>query len=230
MCPNLIQLTFADADRNNRGVIRNQPVSFRTKEKMSDDQTISRRTALKVLAVGVGAAAAPNIVAQHPHPHTGVEMVGDATIVADTKLQFFTAPEMATITLMSDLIIPADERSPGAKDAGVPAFIDLMVNESTVETKSLWRNGLAAIDKLSQKEFGNIFSSLSSADQISLLKLISRNEYQARKIEERFFIAIKGLTVDGYYTSQLGIHKELQYKGNAYLKDFIGCTHPEHTG
>jgi hypothetical protein len=196
---------------------------------MADDETISRRTALKVLAVGVGAAAAPNLVAQHSHPHTGVEMVSDAPVVVEPQLRWFTATEMTTITSMSELIIPADERSPGAKDAGVPAFIDQMVNESTVETKSLWRNGLAAIDKLSQKEFGNIFSALKPEDQTSVLKLISRNEYQPRKIEERFFIAIKGLTVDGYYTSQPGIHKELQYKGNAYLKDFIGCTHPEHT-
>jgi hypothetical protein len=196
---------------------------------MADDETISRRTALKVLAIGVGAAAVPNVVGQHPHPHTGVEMVNDAPVVAPSQPRFFTAAEMTSIAAISDLIIPADERSPGAKDAGLPEFIDLMVNESTLETKSLWRNGLAAVDKLSQKQFGKIFGELSSADQISLLKLISRNEYQARKLEERFFIAIKGLTVDGYYTSEIGIHKELQYKGNAYLKDFIGCTHPEHT-
>ena len=136
---------------------------------------------------------------------------------------------MTSITLMSDLIIPADEQSPGAKDAGVPAFIDLMVSESSVETKNLWRNGLAAVDQLCKNEFGNTFGTLMSEQQVAVLKLISRNEYQPRRIEERFFIAIKGLTVDGYYTSELGIHQELRYKGNAYLKDFAGCTHPEHT-
>jgi len=136
---------------------------------------------------------------------------------------------MTSISLMSDLIIPADEQSPGAKDAGVPAFIDLMISESSVETKNLWRNGLAAVDQLCKKEFGNSFGTLSSEQQVTVLKLISRNEYQPRRIEERFFIAIKGLTVDGYYTSELGIHQELRYKGNAYLKDFAGCTHPEHT-
>ncbi len=73
-----------------------------------------------------------------------------------------------------------------------------------------------------------MFDTLTSEQQVAALKLISRNEYQPRRIEERFFIAIKGLTVDGYYTSELGIHQELRYKGNAYLKDFAGCTHPEH--
>ena len=193
---------------------------------MPKDETISRRTALKILGVGVGVASAPSVFAQHPHPHTGVEMVEMDT---RSQLRFFTAAEMTSISLMADLIIPTDEQSPGAKDAGVPAFIDLMVSESSVETKNLWRNGLVAIDQLSKKEFGNTFGTLTSEQQVAVLKLISRNEYRPRKIEERFFVAIKGLTVDGYYTSELGIHQELRYKGNAYLKDFTGCTHPEHT-
>jgi len=196
---------------------------------MSNDKTISRRTALKILGVGVGVASAPSVLAQHPHPHTGVEMVAPIEAQAHSQLRFFTHTEMTSIVMMSDLIIPADEQSPGAKDAGVPVFIDLMVSESSVETKNLWRNGLAAIDQLCNKEFGHPFGNLKSEQQVAVLKLISRNEYQPRKIEERFFVAIKGLTVDGYYTSELGIHQELRYKGNAYLKDFSGCTHPEHT-
>jgi hypothetical protein len=196
---------------------------------MSNDETISRRTALKILGVGVGVASAPSILGQHPHPHTGVEMVAPIDGETPGKLHFFTPAEMTSITLMTDLIIPSDEQSPGAKDAGVPAFIDLMVSGSAVETKSLWRNGLAAIDQLCNKEFGHPFGTLKSEQQVAVLKLISRNEYRPRKIEERFFVAIKGLTVDGYYTSELGIHQELRYKGNAYLKDFAGCTHPEHT-
>ena len=195
---------------------------------MSNDETISRRTALKILGVGVGVASAPSVFAQQPHPHTGVEMVSPVNEQTPSQLRFFTPAEMTSITLISDLIIPTDPQSAGAKDAGVPAFIDLMVSESSVETKNLWRNGLVAVDQLSKKEFGNTFGSLTSEQQVATLKLISRNEYQPRRIEERFFIAIKGLTVDGYYTSELGIHQELQYKGNAYLKDFAGCTHPEH--
>ena len=193
---------------------------------MPKDETISRRTVLKILGVGVGVASAPSVFAQHPHAHTGVEMVDMDT---RSQLRFFTAAEMTSIALMTDLIIPTDEQSPGAKDAGVPAFIDLMVSESSVETKNLWRNGLAAIDEFCKKEFGNTFTTLTSEQQVAVLRLISRNEYQPRRIEERLFIAIKGLTVDGYYTSELGIHEELRYKGNAYLKDFAGCTHPEHT-
>jgi hypothetical protein len=81
---------------------------------------------------------------------------------------------------------------------------------------------------MSQERFSTAFITASSDQQVTLLKAISNNEYKARSIEERFFVAIKSLTVDGYYTSQVGIHKDLHYKGNAYLKDFVGCTHPEH--
>ena len=58
--------------------------------------------------------------------------------------------------------------------------------------------------------------------------MISKNEKSPQSLEERFFRAIKNLTIDGYYTSKIGIHQELQYKGNTYLKEFKGCTHPEH--
>ncbi|HTF36757.1 MAG TPA: gluconate 2-dehydrogenase subunit 3 family protein, partial [Blastocatellia bacterium] len=61
-----------------------------------------------------------------------------------------------------------------------------------------------------------------------LLKEISKNERSPQTVEEKFFRTIKNATVDGYYTSEIGIHKELHYKGNAYLKEFVGCTHPEH--
>ncbi|HKE56316.1 MAG TPA: gluconate 2-dehydrogenase subunit 3 family protein [Pyrinomonadaceae bacterium] len=189
---------------------------------MSDDDTISRRTALKIIAVGVGAVSAPPVLGQHQHH--GMEPV----VEAQAPLRFFTAPEIATITVISDLIIPTDEHSPGAKESGVPGFIDLMVSDSPDETKTLWRDGLAAVDRLCQKKFAVTFAAANTQQQVSLLKEISKNEYSPKTIEERFFIAIKGLTVDGYYTSQIGIHQELRYKGNAYLKDFVGCTHPEH--
>jgi gluconate 2-dehydrogenase gamma chain len=194
---------------------------------MSDEQTISRRSVLKILAVGV--AGATHALGQTPHPHTGVEMITPAATPTEVSPRFFNAMEMAAITVMSDLIIPADEQSPGAREAGVPAFIDLMISESSVETKNLWRNGLAAVERLSQKEFSSSFGVAKPEQQLALVKQIARNEYQPRKIEERFFIAIKGLTVDGYYTSQIGIHQDLHYKGNANLAEFTGCTHPEHT-
>ena len=197
---------------------------------MSDEQHISRRAALKVIAVGVGTASALPILeetslGQQDHSGMVMEKPSDST----TRVhRFFNAHEIATVAAISELIIPADEDSPGAVAADVPAFIDLMISESTADVKRLWHEGLVAIDKMSHEKFSTAFINANADQQDRLLKAISKNEYNARSIEERFFVAIKGLTVDGYYTSQIGIHQELHYKGNAYLKDFVGCTHPEH--
>jgi hypothetical protein len=57
---------------------------------------------------------------------------------------------------------------------------------------------------------------------------VSRNEAKPQdRRRNGLFKAIKNMTIDGYYTSKIGIDQELQYKGNTYLKEFKGCTHPE---
>ena len=197
---------------------------------MSDEKNISRRAALKVIAVGVGSASTlpileDRVLGQHKHPSG---QTSGATDRAAGVGKFFNPHEMETIAAISDLIIPTDEHSPGARAAGVSGFIDLMVSESSNEVKALWREGLEALDRTSVLRHSEPFNRAAQEHQISLLKAISRNERRPNTIEERFFVAIKSLTVDGYYTSPIGIHQDLRYKGNAYLKDFLGCTHPEH--
>jgi len=188
-----------------------------------------------VIAVGVGAASTLPILenrALGQHKHAGMQMGQHpgASVLAAEGGRFFNPQEMETIAAISDLIIPTDEHSPGAKAAGVSGFIDLMVSESSNETKALWRDGIAAVDRMSELQFSAAFHRAGQEHQISILKAISRNERMPLTIEERFFVAIKSLTVDGYYTSPIGIHQDLRYKGNAYLKEFVGCTHPEHMG
>src|SRR6266576_1575099 len=197
---------------------------------MSNERNISRRAALKVIAVGVGTASTlpileSRVTGQHTHSEMQMGQSPGASVPAAEDSRFFNPREMETIAAISDLIIPTDEHSPGARAAGVSGFIDLMVNESSNEIKALWRDGLAAVDRMSERRFSAAFNQAGEEHQISLLKAISRNERRPRTIEERFFVAIKGLTVDGYYTSAIGIHQDLQYKGNAYLKEFVGCTH-----
>jgi hypothetical protein len=200
---------------------------------MSDEKNISRRAALKVIAVGVGTAGTlpileNSVVGQHQHSDLQPGGSPAAPVATMEGGRFFNPQEMETITAISDLIIPTDEHSPGARAAKVPSFIDLIVSESSNEVKALWREGLVGVDRMSESQFSAPFNRAGQENQISLLKAISRNERRPNTIEERFFVAIKSLTVDGYYTSPIGIHQDLQYKGNAYLKDFVGCTHPEH--
>jgi hypothetical protein len=198
------------------------------------EEQVSRREAIKTIGAGVGVIATLPVLggsagaqelAAHEHSHDS----GQATAPAKAQpLKFFTEEENRTVIEMSERIIPADEHSPGAKAAGVSGYIDLVISESPDVTKQTWREGLAAINKMSTDKFGKPFADSTADQQIELLKEISKNERSPQTVEERFFRTIKYATVDGYYTSEIGIHKELHYKGNAYLKEFTGCTHPEH--
>jgi len=194
---------------------------------------ITRREALKTIGVGASALSVLPILKT---PAAGQELAHDHTshaaqASADSKpqpLRFFTPEENRTVIEMSERIIPADDHSPGAKEARVSEFIDLIVSESPENIRQTWRDGLAAINKMSQSKFSKPFADATADQQVDLLKEISKNEKSPQTVEERFFRTIKYATVDAYYTSEIGIHKELQYKGNTYLKEFTGCTHPEH--
>src|SRR6202158_1301144 len=142
---------------------------------MPNEKKLSRRAALKVIAVGVGTASAlpildNHVLGQHPEMQMGPNPV--APVPAVEGARFFNPQELETIAAISDLIIPTDEHSPGARAAGVSGFIDLMVNESPKEIKALWRGGLAAVDRVSELKFSAGFNRASQKEQISLLKTI----------------------------------------------------------
>jgi len=194
---------------------------------------ITRREAIKTITVGTGVVATlpvlgSRVTAQDQPAHNHAHAAQATTSSAPYKLKFFTDEENKTIIEMSEQIIPTDDSSPGAKAAMVNEYIDLIVSESPADVKQTWREGLAAVNKKSTEMFGKSFAQASSDQQVQLLKEISKNERNPTSVEERFFRTLKNATIDGYYTSEIGIHKELHYKGNSYLKEFVGCTHPEH--
>ena len=202
--------------------------------KQKDEMT--RREAIKSIGLGAGVIATLPVVGKdafsqeqlaHDHAHSSRQQAPDEK---PQPLRFFTEEENRTVIEMSERIIPADESSPGAKATRVNEYIDLVVSESPEITKQNWREGLAAIDNMSRDKFGRAFAAATVDQQIELLKQISKNEKAPSTVEERFFRTIKYATVDGYYTTEIGIKKELRYKGNTYLKEFTGCTHPEHQG
>jgi hypothetical protein len=200
---------------------------------MADDkEQLTRREAIKTIGVGVGVIASLPVLAHGAatqelasHDHSPAQATAPAKSRA---LKFFTEEENRTVIEMSERIIPADAHSPGAKAAQANEYIDLVVSESPDATKQNWREGLAAINRMSSEKFGKPFADTSVEQQIELLQEISRNERSPQTVEERFFRTIKYATIDGYYTSEIGIKKELQYKGNSFLKEYTGCTHPEH--
>ncbi len=182
---------------------------------------MERRTALKLIAGGVIAERLES--AQH-------HLVQIAQAPATYKLQFFSPAQNELTDRLSDLIIPTDDHSPGAHEAKVSYFIDLMVANSRKEVQEQWAAGLKGVEAEAGKRFQKPFLKCSAEQQDQIMAAMAANEGKPSTELERFFARLKSMTIDGYYTSPIGIHKDLQYKGNTAMAEFPGCTHPEHQG
>jgi hypothetical protein len=116
-------------------------------------------------------------------------------------------------------MIPTDEVSPGARAAGVHDWIDFVVANSPVEVQERWREGLAALDRSSQESCGRRFFELDQDAQRKLLEKFAAHEEYPSTPGERFFALAKEATVDGYYTSEIGLMKDLRYQGGSYASE-----------
>lgn len=182
---------------------------------------ITRREILKLTASAIVAAPLSNLpTAQAATDHPA----SNAGLITDNKAPlFFTRNEFKLVDELTELMIPTDEHSPGARAANVAAYLDARLAESFEEApKQVWRDGLKLIESLSQEMHGQPFLQASQEQRIALLTRISQNEMNPKKPEEIFFRELKARTAHAYYTSKIGIHTEMQYKGNTYLKEFVG--------
>lgn len=128
--------------------------------------------------------------------------------------KFFNPHEMATIGVLSDIIIPADEVSGSASQAGVPDFIEFMVKDKP-DFQTPLRGGLHWLDMQMVKMYGTSFKDSQPAQQIALIEAIA---YPAKarpqmKPGVSFFNLMRNLTATGFFTSEMGI-KDMGYKGN----------------
>jgi hypothetical protein len=143
--------------------------------------------------------------------------------VASGGPKFFTKDELAMVDELTELIIPTDEHSPGARAAGCAGYIDGRLAEAFEdEPRTLWREGLKAIDTASQSLNGHRFLESSEAERTAVLTKIAAAEHEPKTPEEKFFVELKSRTVQAYYTSEIGIHKEMEYKGNTMLQEYVG--------
>jgi hypothetical protein len=197
--------------------------------------TVTRRDALKLAAVAAATPLLPR----------GLAEAADAAATSAAG-RFFTAPEMALLDELVELIIPADTHSGGARAAGVAGYIDgrlaqydpaIPVLKADMER---WKAGLAAVDALARETSGKTFLETSPAERTALLERIAkplteaevpteepeeRRQPAAAKPEtggQRFFVELKSWTARGYYTSKIGIHDEMEYKGNRAIVEFSG--------
>jgi hypothetical protein len=185
-----------------------------------------RRQWLKTSATVLGATLLPlpAVAAQTPQAETAPVTPEAKPTEAKSSARFFTPAQHALVDELSETIIPADNHSGGAKAAKVADYIDQVLRESPDDTqKALWREALRLVDVMSQHYHGKSFVDASAEDRIAVLTVLSDNDRMTDLPEVRFFIELKHLTVRGYYTSKIGIHDELEYKGNRILQEFAGC-------
>ena len=176
---------------------------------------MQRRDALKFLATGaIATGAAPDLVAffQEAHPASGY------------ALRTLNPHQNATVILMSEIIIPETD-TPGAKGARVNEFIDVILTEwATEDDRNHFLDGLASVDKQSNELYGKDFVDASPAQQLALLRaldeavgmLAGRPARHSNTVPDwdtqlrgNFFTVFKGITLHGYYTSEVGFSREL---------------------
>jgi gluconate 2-dehydrogenase gamma chain len=184
-----------------------------------------RRQWLKASATVLGASLLPLFgaaAAEAPQAETSAPQAKPTE--AKTAGRFFTPSQHALVEELSETIIPADSHSGGAKAAKVAGYIEKILRETTDDSKkALWREALPLIDSMSQHYNGKTFVNASPEERIALLTVLSNNDDITDVPEVRFFLELKRMTVEGYYTTKIGIHDELEYKGNRVNQEFVGC-------
>ena len=136
---------------------------------------------------------------------------------------FFEKDDFATLERLTEIIIPSDEHSPGAREAEVAKYIDRTVAEAfDPEEKRSWRDGLALVNEISKANAGVAFLKASPEQQVLVMHKLAGDERNGHKKNEQFFGQLKETTAFVYYSSSIGIHQEIQYKGNVILEQFVG--------
>jgi gluconate 2-dehydrogenase gamma chain len=176
---------------------------------MADDLT--RRQLIEVAAGAV--VAAPLLAGVSA---AAAEAVGVAP-------GFFTAAELKLVDELTEMIIPTDEHSPGARAAKVASYINARLAEAfDKDLRPRWRAGLQAIDAAAKAAHGHAFMRCTPDQRLAILTKIAEGERNPQTPIDRFFVELKQTTVNAYYSSEIGIHKEMEYKGNTLQEEYAG--------
>lgn len=177
---------------------------------------MDRRQSIKLMASasllsGIPIANAPAEGTTHQESET------------DTEATFFNEHEIATITVLADMIIPADDRSGSASEAGVVEFIDFNVSDQE-ELQLPIRGGLAWLDAYCRKQHGTSFVNSDRGQREQILDAIAWPSRAAPQLSAgvAFFNRFRDLVASGFWSSKMGVD-DLQYSGNVYVQEWTGC-------
>ena len=178
---------------------------------------INRREALKRVSLLMGGALSSSAIA-------GVLQGCTAKKELNWKPKFLSEDQAATTAEIAERILPKTD-TPGAKDAGVPEFIDMMLNDIyTEDEKKNFVAGLDQLEKDSKDQYSDSFVDMKPEDQDALLKKYAedaKNQGEAADGKRPFFPMVKELTMLGFFTSEVGASQFLNYV--AVPGSYDGC-------
>jgi Gluconate 2-dehydrogenase subunit 3 len=183
----------------------------------------NRRQWLKGSGTVLGASLLPISISK-----TASAAEATATKVGTAKSigRFLTPAEYEFVDELAEMIIPADGHSGGAKAAQVVTYVDQMLRETVEESRRIdFREGLRLLDAMIRHRSGKSFVASSPEERTAILTVLSNN-ISSDLPEALFFREIRQLTIRGYYTSKIGIHDDLDYRGNTMIDEFVGCDDP----
>ena len=182
---------------------------------------MDRRDSIKALVLGTVSAGVlleacknKNTTVAEVNMDDRMQEEKDYLVKVKAQPNFFDAQEMATITVLADIIMPKDAVSGSASDAKVPEFIEFIVKDMP-EHQVPVRGGLRWLDLHSFKKHGKSFVSCTSAEQIGIVDEIAYPKKAKPEVAQgvSFFNKMRDLVTTGYYTSEIGV-KDLGYMGN----------------
>jgi gluconate 2-dehydrogenase gamma chain len=137
--------------------------------------------------------------------------------------KFFTAHEWKTVRVLADIVIPRDERSGSATDAGVPEFMDFMMTDRPSDQLPM-RGGLAWLDAECRRRWKKSFVACSTPERTALLDDIAWPDKAAPESSQgvAFFNRFRDLTASGFFSSKMGV-ADLRYRGNTVVPVWKGC-------
>ena len=191
------------------------------------NESISRRDILRTLAVTAAGGTVLQVIPAEAaaYVHQVVRKEKAAAPAGKYTPKYFSAPQYATLIALCDAIIPKDEKSGGAVEAGAPEFIDLLTSENEKYQLRLG-GGLFWLDGFCSDRYGKVFLECAPEQKKEVLDLIAlrKNAKQDSALSQgvAFFAFLRRLTCDGYYTSKIGV-ADLGYIGNTSLHEFPGC-------
>jgi len=193
---------------------------------------ISRRDLLKNLTISVAGGSVLQMIPAEAAAlvHQMVQKEKAASPAGKYTAKYFPPHQYETLTTLCDTILPKDEKSGGAVEAGAPEFIDLLTSEND-EYQLEFGGGLMWLDNFCTDRYGVTFLESTPAQKREVLDLIAyrKNAIADPSLSQgvAFFARLRQITCDGFYTSKIGI-EDLQYIGNTAIASFPGCpTLPE---